>query len=143
MRNSRRGREGARLIDCSIGEGKALTTWRFWHKMTTNDGISCIAWQAFAIGRMIEDGTKGTMATHARTGIDALLVDAGTRLGAIRVDNTLGATLHIGISKVFGHALAGGSLIAFLANGIQATRTGTTGLYNLNRSCGWVKRGTT
>lgn len=111
--------------------------------MTTNDGISCVAWQAFAVGRMIENGTEGAMATHARTGIDALLVDAGTRLGAIRVDYTLGATLHVGISKVFGHALAGRGLIAFLANGIQATRTGATGLYGLNGSCRRVKGGTT
>lgn len=108
--------------------------------MTANDGIACVARQAFAIGRMIEDRTQSAVAAHARTRIDTLLVDAGARLGAIRVDYTLGTTLDIGVSKVFRHALAGGSLVAFLANGIQATGTGTTGLDSLNGCCGWVDK---
>lgn len=107
--------------------------------MTANDGIAGVAWQTLAVGGMIEDGTEGTVATHARTRIDTLLVDAGARLGTIRVDDTLGATLHIGISKVISHAFAGGSLIALFTDGIQATGTGTTGLDGLNGCCEWVE----
>lgn len=123
------------------GQRKGLTARSFRYQMATNDGVSCVARQAFAVGRMIEYGALGAMTAHARTRVHTLLVDTSARFGTVGVDNTLGSALHIGISVVFGHTLAGGGAIAFFAEGVQATGTGSTGLYCFNRCCegyrGW------
>lgn len=83
--------------------------------MTTDDRISCIAWQAFTVGRMIEYGALGTMSAHARTWIDALLIYACAGLGAIGVDHALGSALDIWIAKVFGQTFTCCGAVTFLA----------------------------
>lgn len=51
--------------------------------MTTHYGITRVARQALAVGGVIENGAQGVVAAHSRTRIDALLVDAGSRPGAV------------------------------------------------------------
>lgn len=86
--------------------------------MTTNDGVSRVTRQAFTVGRVIKDGTLGAMATHARTGIDTLLVDTCARFGTVGVDDAFWATFHIRVSVVFGHTPTGGGSIALLTYGV-------------------------
>jgi len=49
---------------------------------------------------MVKDSALGVVTAHSWTRIHTLLVDAGTRPGTGRVDDTLGATLDVRIAKI-------------------------------------------
>lgn len=72
--------------------------------------------------------TLGGNATHSWAGIATLVVEAGSILRAVTVQNTFRTTLGVRITAVLGQAGAGADAVAFLAHGIGTTRTRVAGL---------------
>ena len=88
---------------------------------------------------MVVDRAGGMSPTNSWAGVTALVTDAGQVGGALRVNSALMSALHIGISLESRVTGAGGSSISFSALSVDATRTGSAGIYDLWSWCssGW------
>jgi hypothetical protein len=69
-----------------------LTRW--WRsRIASSEWISHVSLNASAHGNMIENVALGILATRARARVSALFSHASLVAGALRVDNTLRATV--------------------------------------------------
>ena len=84
---------------------------------------------------MVVDRTGSVAPTYARTGVPALVVDAGKVRGTFRVDCALMLTLHIGITLEARVTGAGGCSISLPALSIDATGTWSAGVNNFGSWC--------
>lgn len=91
-------------------------------------GIACKTSGATAAGCMVDHVTLGGNAAYSGTGIATLVVQTGTILRAVAVEHTLRTTLGVRVTAILGQAGAGADAVAFLADGIGATRTRVAGL---------------
>ena len=97
------------------------------------EGISDVALITDADWHMVSHTTISIDTTEARAWVLALSVDTGKCGGAVRIDNTFWSACYVGISKVVGDALAGGSSASLLANCIGSTWRGVAWVYDLSR----------
>lgn len=96
-----------------------IPSWLSLHSwcLTLYEGVSNHSLGAMTVGNVVDYITNGIWCTGAGTGIDALVAHTGAILGAVRVEYTLGAATHIGITLVLGLARA----LTCLADGVGAT----------------------
>ena len=97
---------------------------------TANEGVPGVPWVTPAVCDVVVDMTRGVVATHTRTWVNTVLVDTGQVTRTLSIDNTLGLTLDIGVTRVVSDTRAASSVTELIAHCINTTRRWVTWLYN-------------
>lgn len=92
-----------------------ILTWRWRRLMTRAHWIANEPRQALANGCMINNTTFSVYTTCSRARINTFHIDAGPRFATIAVNDTLGTTFNIRITKIFRNTFTCGCTITFFA----------------------------
>ncbi len=99
------------------------------------EGIPRVAGRTLTDGVVIGHLAAGVVATRSRTGVHALLIDAGGELGAVRADHTLGPAVGRG-ALVAGQAGAHAHTVHLPVLAVGAAGVGVAGLAVLHHRLG-------
>lgn len=105
--------------------------------MAITEGITLVSIDAGTRGKVFDNLTFGTLAARSGARILTPVTDAGSVRGAIRIQDTLGTTTFIGISKVILDAGTRSCTVLFPTDGIGTARTGHTRRLVLFGDIGW------
>ena len=100
-------------------------------RITCSEGVSNEAGVTCALGPVTLDPAGGSDPTHPGARVHTLVADTGQSLGTVGVDGTLGLALDVRVALEAGVAGARGRLVPVRALGVDATRTGPTGINDL------------
>lgn len=86
---------------------------------------------------MVHDEAFRIEAAHARTRINALVVQAGPRFRTIRAQHTLGPALVVRITEVVLQTATGTGIVAHVTLGVHAARRRIARIHNFRFALYW------